>query len=136
MDLQAMINTMNEIGRQERSNYHLTLGGLIDALKGFPAHAKVVFDFNDRLSPCEPDSYRGYYSDLAFAACPEELTVTNFLVMAEECLGKTFYGYKGGEYEMSKDTPLWQAGYGSTGYAIMGIHLDGDCVLIETKQVD
>ena len=43
--------------------------------------------------------------------------------------GKTFEGYKGGEFTMEGDTPVWYSHYGTTGPAIMGITDEGEILL-------
>ena len=70
------------------------------------------------------DSYRGYYDDLALGYIAKDYyeenkddeihTVKDFLEEAKRCLGKTFYGWKGGEFIMDKNTPLWVANSGHT----------------------
>ena len=42
----------------------------------------------------------------------EPYYVSDILEMAKECIGKTFTGYKGGEFLMLEDTPLWISNYG------------------------
>ena len=61
-----------------------------------------------------PHSYRGYYDQLAFE--PEEnVTVGQMLKDAQDSLGKTFEGYKGGDFTMDEYTDVWLAEYGSCG---------------------
>lgn len=59
MDLQKLINTMNEQSSKDKSNYHLTFGGLIEALKKAPAKAK----FDKRIKGI--GSWRGSYIEIA-----------------------------------------------------------------------
>lgn len=136
MDLQQLINTMNEAASKERANYHLTLGDLIEQLKvADPSHL-VVYDF-DGASPSSPDSYRGYYCDLSFSPSYTAITVTELLKEASDAVGHEFMGYKGGDYTMDADTPLWASPYGSAnGRAIMGIETIDSRVVLTTKQID
>ena len=134
MDMQKLINTMNEHGRTTRAGYHLTLGQAIDKLKAANAESVVLFDFGG--SPNEAMSYRGYYSDLAFDKKADPITVVEFLEMCREALGKTFTGYKGGDFTMSEDTPLWASEYGTTGYAIIGLKQTDKAVVLVTKELD
>jgi len=136
MDIQAFINAISEAGDRERSNYHLTLGKLIQGLEVAEPNAKVVFDVGG--SPCEPNSYRGYYSDLAFATTEDDVSVAELLEMAKESLGKEFTGYKGGEYVMTETTPLWKSEYGTSGNneAIMGLIVVDGKVILTTKVID
>jgi hypothetical protein len=66
----------------------------------------------------DPHSYRGYYEDLAFSEC-RGVSVAEMLATASACVGRTFTGYKGGEYMMYGDTRVWIAPYGESG---------GDCI--------
>lgn len=65
----------------------------------------------------EPHSYRGYYEQLAFEPL-ENTTVGAMLACAREALGKTYEGYKGGEFEMMAYTTVNLAEYGCTGEEI------------------
>jgi hypothetical protein len=62
-------------------------------------------------------SYRGYYEDLAFEPA-KNVTVGAMLACAKDALGKTFAGYKGGEFEMDEYTDIWLAYYGECGEGI------------------
>ena len=61
-----------------------------------------------------PHSYRGYYSELAFEPA-EDVKVSDMLRDAEGALGKTFMGYKGGDYTMHGAVECYLATYGNTG---------------------
>lgn len=68
-------------------------------------------------------SYRGYYSDLSFEPSEEVRSVEDVVKMLEtKCLGKEFTGYKGGEYFMDENTPIWIAEYGNCGVRIMKLN--------------
>ena len=136
MDMQALVNALNKSGELERSKYHMTLGSMIAALEGMDGDAPVFFNTNDcTVGPCEAHSYRGYYSDLAFKKGPRT-TVEAFLKDCRDSLGETFQGYKGGDFVMHNDTPLWCAEYGSCGPAIVSTEMrDGGLCLI-IKEVD
>lgn len=72
----------------------------------------------------QPHSYRGYYEDLEFTP-QESVTVGEMLATARGCLGQTFTGYKGGEYEMHEYTTVWLGQYGNAdGQSIGDILLD------------
>lgn len=137
MDLQKLVDAMNAMSQQERSTYHMTLGNMIDVLEAANDDAMVKFD-NDGLGhPGDLDSYRGYYSDLAFAPSNTPVTVKTLKIDAKDAVGAEFTGYKGGEYFMDSDTPLWVSAYGgASGIAIVGARTDGNTLVLETKQVD
>lgn len=46
---------------------------------------------------------------------PKPFTVKEFLDLAKETVGKTFTGWKGGDFVMGKNTPLWVANAGDVG---------------------
>jgi len=134
VDLQKMFDTIGEASRLTRSNYHLTLGGLPALLEDAPPDANVVFDFGG--SPTQPHSYRRYYSDLAFEPTDGDVTVSRLREGLSNCLGRTFEGWKGGDYTMKEDTPLWAAHEGCTGRAMVSGGMRGNVFVIGTKQLE
>jgi hypothetical protein len=84
----------------------MTLLEMIEALKSLPPNFMVPLE--------NPHSYRGYYDELAFEV-GEPRPVQDVIADAENVYGKTFTGYKGGEYEYGDYTPVHVASYGSTG---------------------
>ena len=132
---------MQALGKRQ-----MTLGTFIAELSGMPTHSAMrpddersgFFDFGT-LEPTEFDSYRGFYSDLAlgFEVEGEGVTVAGLLASAREALGKTYCGYKGGDYVMTDRTPLWAANYGRSGQtAICGLRDEDWAVFIETCRHD
>ncbi len=83
---------------------HITLGVLIDWLERQDPNAVVKHGMVD------PHSYRGIYSDLAFQP---KLNVSfgQMLNEAKRALGNVYHGYKGGEYEVDNNTPVWIDSY-------------------------
>lgn len=133
MDMQGLVNAMGETSRLTRSQYHLTLGKLIAALNEANPQMEVVFDCGG--SPGGPHSYRGYYSDLSFPAVGK-ITAGALLALCNAVLGSTLEGYKGGDFLMKDDTPLWHAAWGSCGLAIVGIGEHRGKLVLETKNID
>ena len=74
----------------------------------------------------EPDTYRGFYDDLAFAPA-KNTTVAKMIAFAKAALGSTYTGYKGGKFRMNKDTDVWIAEYGNLGEALTPRALE--CIL-------
>lgn len=64
------------------------------------------------------DSYRGYYDCFAVEPADRETTIGEMISVLEDAIGQTFEGYKGGEFTMYEDTPVFYAHYGSGGPAI------------------
>ncbi len=85
----------------------MTLGKLIKALESADPNYIAPRGFAD------PDSYRGYYDELAFIPVLN-VSVHSMLEHAKSALGTTFMGYKGGNYTMGEYTECWIAPYGST----------------------
>ena len=134
MDLQKLANVMNDMCRNTRTDYHLTLDKAIKMLSDMPPALPIQFDWNGEY-PDSGMSYRGYYSDLSFDWKPTKTTVREFLKECKAALDETYTGYKGGDYIMDGSTPLWAAEYGNTGRAIIGINQDDKNVVLETKDM-
>lgn len=60
-----------------------------------------------------PHSYRGYYDNLAFESA-QNISVGSMLSDARSALERSFEGYKGGDYTMSRNTLVWLAQWGDT----------------------
>lgn len=60
-----------------------------------------------------PHSYRGYYDELAFEP-RSNVAVKDMQILARLCIGATFRGYKGGEFQMHADTECHISYYGSS----------------------
>ena len=118
MDLQALMDGMNVKWMRERAETQMTLGDLITALECMPQYT-----FIDGIK--EPQSYRGYYSDLAFEHADDKVKVSDALAMCKAAMGKVFTGYKGGDYVMGETTPVWIAEYGCLGKKIINLFADG-----------
>lgn len=129
IDIQALLDGMGAKHAQERAESdQWTLGQMIEALEALPPETPVegVGDL---------ESYRGYYSDLAFetsGASPR--TAENVLADCHAALGSCFTGYKGGDFWMTKNTVLWDSPYGdSTGLKVMGLDVTDGVVHLKTR---
>ena len=136
MDLQKMVDAMSEMGRNTRSDYQLTLGKAIEQLSKFEEKESIRFDYEDK-APGNPHSYRGYYSDLSFEPCQidESAKVGSFLKDLKDSLNKEFTGWKGGDFFMGENTPLWVATEGDCGRAIIDICHSEEGLIITTKEI-
>ena len=124
---QEIFDMQSDHERSVRSKYHLTLGKLIEILDLYP-------DFTIEMQA--PHSYRGYYSDLSFE--PSHAIEASDLskILKNNILNQKLEGYKGGEYLMDEDTPLWLDYYGEyTGTAIVRIIPVFGSLVIETRVV-
>lgn len=118
----------------------MNLGRLIEELERQKSGAWVMIDRSPiPLQPHAVDSYRGYYEQLAIACGPSRehsTKVGDLLTILREAVGKTFTGYKGGEYRMTESTPVWLANYGETGTRCTGVRCDGECMVYLTWDAD
>ena len=115
-DLQAVFDLMTAREMGERAKTQMTLGSVIERLKALKPETQIALS--------EPHSHRGYYSDLSL----EPGTAQDAKALLEDCkgaLGKTFQGYKGGDFEMHCDVPVWVAFYGDCGVKLIAINDDG-----------
>ena len=112
MSLQTLFNEMALQWQKERSQSQMTLGQMIDYLKTLDPNTEIQ-------GFCSPHSYRGYYQDLAFEPIETE-KVSVLLELCYDALGEEYEGYKGGEFIMHKNTPIWIASYGCCGKKIIG----------------
>lgn len=136
MDPQSLMDGLTKAMRMSRKGYHLSLGGLIGDLKKASDECSVVIDGGGH--PGRALSYRGYYEDLAFAPSDTPITVGEFRIVCQAALDATFTGYKGGDFVMTADTPLWISSYGTaSGQAITGTILRNEWeFVLQTRQVD
>lgn len=122
----------------------LEVGELIDCLTEIiPQGVKmkyldkvVKYDFNPNAGGMNLDSWRGNYSELTldYDINGNDITLGQLLEKLEASIkGKIFYGYKGGEYRMNIDTPVWadQAGR-YTERMIIGVEYSDDCIMLKT----
>ncbi len=137
MDIQKLINAVGECAANERKKYHLTLGQAIERLSKFEESESIRFDYADK-APGNPHSYRGYYSDLCFEPCKicEFAKAGSFLKDLKESLNEKFTGWKGGDFYMGEDTPLWVAIEGDCGRAIIDIGHSEEGLILITKETD
>jgi hypothetical protein len=124
MDMQAMINGLGQKWQEERSITQMTLGGLIDRIQSLPEDIEI-----DQFEG--PHSYRGYYVDLAFEKKDGKFTKEEALALCRSAMGEVYEGYKGGEFQMGKKTPVWLSYYGQTGQKIMNVNSDGTLQLAD-----
>lgn len=138
MDLQKALDAFMAGGQSERSNYHVTLGKLIAALSAADSKTPVYYiEDGEQRGVGSLESYRGYYSDLSFQPAGTVSTVGDVLTECMSAMGKTFTGYKGGDYVMDDDTPLWISHHGTaSGLAIIAVAATSGEVWLVTKHID
>lgn len=119
------------------SDNQMTLGELVRELKRHDQDKEILFDFAYFRPAGGVHSYRGYYEDLAIGYEPGGQTKVGEVVKwLEEAEGKSFYGYKGGQYLMDSDTVVWVAMSDEAGgTAIVGVVDAGWCIRLKTEWV-
>lgn len=122
LPIQLLVDSMSAQWKRERAETQMTLGKLIAVLEGMEPMTVLPGLRNAH-------SYRGYYSDLAFEEGGEN-TAALLLEHCREAMGREFGGYKGGDYLMGENTPVWVAHYGCCGLKLIGISAAG----LETKE--
>lgn len=147
MDYQKVFDDAHAVERAEemKTSEQSMLGELVILLATVSNdELPVVFD-DGVWWPVDLDSWRGSYCELALSYTKEEekWTVACVLKMLKDALGETFQGYKGGDYLMGKNTPVWVASYGSShGFdrndngdyqAVVGVDIREDAVVIITE---
>jgi hypothetical protein len=105
---------------------------LIATLERMPRSAPLTCGW--RSHPGKLGSYRGYYDHLAIEPVDNPTTVGDFLKQAKAAVGKTFQGYKGGDYKMAGYTPVWVSPYGEvSGRRFIGVVFDGETVRLLSR---
>lgn len=119
----------------------VSLGDLIEALKCRDQEQEVYYDFGG-FAPEGIGSYRGYYEHLALGFAEDAdrikpIAVAALVALLESANGKTFEGYKGGDFTMHAKTPVWVSNYGRCdGVGITGIYDRISTTYLRTKLVD
>lgn len=111
-----------------------TISDLIQFLERCPPSSIVVYD-NGKI-PRYLCSWRGDYTELALSqdgAFP--ISVGDILKDLRDAIGKTYEGYKGGEYQMNGATGVYCDNWGqcTNTHIVGGIHRDGVAVLKTTR---
>lgn len=145
MDLEKYIKNevQNQRNEEMKTSPQLMLGEIIVALEAVKDKSvSVNFDF-EYAYPTKLCSWRGIYRELAIQfefdppADGEQTTVEDVLEEFKSAIGKTFTGYKGGDFVMGKNTPVWVARYGNSGNtAITGVKDLGYWCIIETRYLE
>ena len=132
----AMVAKRSE---EMKNSTQLTLGEIILKLEAVGNKELPIFFDKTKYRPTGIGSWRGSYCELAISytpggvyggyngttveheiggdkfyntvstALPKRPTAKDLLEKLKECVGKTFVGYKGGDFLMGKTTPVWIA---------------------------
>lgn len=151
MSIQLLVNSINYTSREGRSKYHLTLGKLIKYLEPYKeSDIPLVLSDDHTKTITYPHSYRGYYSDLAYEVVKRDSLntglVTDLYDRISGSLNSKYTGWKGGEFKMNEDTPLWlvtaqgmstvKKGDKYVDTAIVDIYRMDKWIILKTKNVN
>jgi hypothetical protein len=109
----------------------VVLAELLAKLERRPQASQVRFNFG-YFEPYDLTSYRGYYDHLALCytglgerAKPFPHVGALVARLKVAMAGEVFEGWKGGDYAMGPETPVWVANPGdASGTTLIGIHDD------------
>lgn len=123
----------------------LTVGELLDRLGAIGSYLsfydeecplRVRFDFV-HLTPVGLGSYWGYYEDLALHYGQEPCHLGLFHQSVSDVVGTCVTGWKGGNYRVKRETPVWVANPSEAGgLALVGVERRESTVYLLTKIVD
>ena len=122
LDTENFIDLLKSMVRQKRQEQfaesnQLSLGELILKLEQVSDRTKPLeLDFKSTV-PTGVSSWRGDYAELAItfeANHHPAPSVADFLATLTSAAGQRMEGYKGGEFRMSRGTPVWVANYGES----------------------
>lgn len=137
-NIELIMSAVNaDIRRKADERGQLGIGELAALLRATPPDKVVIADAPNGPVTVSRDvmSYRGYYDQLAIE--PDGQTTAGALATAlSEAIGESFQGYKGGDYSMSRNTPVWLSRHGdASGYAVTGVVEAEDAVILNiTKE--
>ena len=146
MNIQTMLNNAIQAQRQNelKDSPQVLLGELILKLEIVKNKELPLFIDIMNKRPKGIDSWRGFYCELAIQTenfgsyntdvvkdkseygdsykqkniGKENPTVQEWIDVLKEVIGKTFTGYKGGDFLMSKNIPVWLAEYSHASFRI------------------
>ncbi len=103
-------------------NGHMTLGDMIARYEAMPLGTLVE-------DPGEAMSARAVYAHVGFAPCGGRIFAREAAEKCRSVIGKTFTGYKGGDFTMSESSPVWIAQYGISGDPLLDIDGSGELIV-------
>lgn len=117
----------------------LNISQLIGELRLAKQDADVWFDFDNMKPTGHFYSYRGIYSDVALGYDQEgdPLSVAELIDKLTGMIGSTVTGYKGGDYKVQPETPVWVSKPSNAfGTAVVAVHRTNYMVVLCTAWID
>ena len=116
VDLKDMIGLRKYITENFQYEIPLSLKEIIERLEKIDPESTITLknSYNGmRHINLKFGSYRGNYEDLYIDTnFNEEVKVKDFLIELKEIIGKTVWGWKGGEYEVTEESKLYISSLG------------------------
>lgn len=141
MILQEMLDQKCKEARENRvkETKQMTLGEFLKKLSAIKDKSKEVRFSFAYYRPTSFHSYRGIYSEIALGYTDESniITVQELISIVKKSIGVKFPGYKGGDFRMTENTPVWidnQSMASST--ALVDVVEDRYGVYLETKHIE
>ena len=158
--IEHVISSYKKDNKETKSRYHMTIGSLIKSIRKYKKENSLIgipVTLSSTGSPflgrkqansnkrnminfagrgiTTPHSYRGNYADLAFTP-NGNWTVKDLFNSLTSIKGTEFTGWKGGEYLMDNDTPIWISNVGECwGIAVIDVKFSPYCMELVCKQV-
>ena len=113
----------------------LRISTVLFELSKYPDDFPVYFDYG-AFPEAGVSSYRGSYDEAMISPADGGTAITNKELQdsIKKRIGTYMSGYKGGEYLIESETPLWVAEYGQwPGRAIRGVERNGNSLTIITE---
>jgi len=136
-DISIIIKQMRE--ERMKNSSQMRLGQIIKAIEDIIAkdpekERSVEYSFGSAI-PTTLDSWRGSYAELALGYTLTgydaddsnhhgKISAEELLKELKEAIGKEYTGWKGGEYTMNENTPVWVANPGNSGNTVIVDVLD------------
>ena len=115
--MQGLIDEINRQSKlKEAKEYNL--GRFIKDLEKY-RESLIEIIFDDGSSPVDFGSWRGVYNCLALEYDKNKNYAETIYRKAYNTNNSIFVGYKGGDFIMDEDTPIYQANYGESGVDII-----------------
>jgi hypothetical protein len=140
MDISSFIKASMKQSRDAvmRLSDQMTLGNLLSELEKIDTgdedlEKRVYFDFGD-TNPNGFGSWRGSYDEVCIHYGEHNAPkLYDFINQVKETIGKTFCGWKGGEFTMEESTPVWVANSGCASHsALIAVVDTGYSVILMT----
>lgn len=136
MDLMQKVIYLSNENSKFKSAKEYNLGTFIKDLEKLDGDKEIIIE--DGVYPSCFCSWRGSYCELSLDFDRTPILVRELLEKAKDANGKTFIGYKGGEFLMDFFVPIHIAAYGNCDYCgefakLIGIKEYGDKYILVTR---